>query len=111
MEPPLPQLFGRLPKSKLVVTSVPEFMEKDSSTNTFKARRTGSRKGQVWVMTYDPTHHDTLNDEATAYRRRRPWASFAGGHSTGIAVTSISPRDRLQRVCRGLGGIIDYVQN
>jgi uncharacterized protein (DUF885 family) len=30
MEPKLPQLFGRLPKGKLLVTSVPEYMEKDS---------------------------------------------------------------------------------
>jgi len=80
MEPKLPQLFGRLPKGKLLVTSVPEYMEKDSSTQYIQGTPDGSRKGQVWVRTYDPTHHDVLDDEATAYHEGVP------GHHLQIAI-------------------------
>jgi uncharacterized protein (DUF885 family) len=80
MEPKLPQLFGRLPKGTLLVTSVPEFMEKDSSTQYIPGTPDGSRRGQVWVRTYDPTHHDTLDDEATAYHEGVP------GHHLQIAI-------------------------
>lgn len=80
MEPKLPELFGRLPKGKLLVTSVPEYMEKDSSTQYIQGTPDGSRKGQVWVLTYDPKHHDTLDDEATAYHEGVP------GHHLQIAI-------------------------
>jgi uncharacterized protein (DUF885 family) len=80
MEPKLPQLFGRLPKGTLLVTSVPEYMEKDSSTQYIQGTPDGSRKGQVWVRTYDPQHHDTLDDEATAYHEGVP------GHHLQIAL-------------------------
>jgi len=80
MEPKLPQLFGRLPKGKLLVTSVPEYMEKDSSTQYIQGTPDGSRKGQVWVDTYDPQHHDLLDDEATAYHEGVP------GHHLQIAI-------------------------
>ena len=80
MEPKLPQLFGRLPKGKLLVTSVPEYMEKDNSTQYIQGTPDGSRKGQVWVVTYDPTHHDVLDDEATAYHEGVP------GHHLQIAI-------------------------
>jgi len=80
MEPKLPSLFGRLPKGKLLVTSVPEYMEKDSSTQYVQGTPDGSRKGQVWVLTYDPPHHDMLDDEATAYHEGVP------GHHLQIAL-------------------------
>ena len=80
MDPKLPQLFGRLPKGKLLVTSVPEYMEKDSSTQYIQGTPDGSRKGQVWVDTYDPQHHDVLDDEATAYHEGVP------GHHLQIAI-------------------------
>ena len=80
MEPKLPQLFGRLPKGKLLVKSVPEFMEKDNSTQYIQGTPDGSRKGQVWVVTYDPPHHDTLDDEATAYHEGVP------GHHLQVAI-------------------------
>ena len=80
MEPKLPQLFGRLPRGKLLVTSVPEYMEKDSSTQYIQGTPDGSRKGQVWVLTSDPTHHDALDDEATAYHEGVP------GHHLQIAI-------------------------
>jgi uncharacterized protein (DUF885 family) len=47
MEPKLPQLFGLLPKSKLVVTNVPAYMEKESSTQYIAGTPDGSRPGPV----------------------------------------------------------------
>jgi uncharacterized protein (DUF885 family) len=55
-------------------------MEKDGSTEYIQGTPDGSRKGQVWVRTYDPTHHDLLDDEATAYHEGVP------GHHLQIAV-------------------------
>jgi uncharacterized protein (DUF885 family) len=80
MEPKLPELFGILPKAKLVVVSVPEYMEKESSTQYINGTPDGSRPGQVWVDTYDATHHDMLDDEATAYHEGVP------GHHMQISI-------------------------
>ena len=80
MQPKLPQLFGILPKANLIVTSVPEFMEKQSSTQYIRGTPDGSRPGQVWVRTYDPTHYDMLEDEATAYHEGIP------GHHMQISI-------------------------
>jgi uncharacterized protein (DUF885 family) len=85
MEPKLPQLFGLLPKNRLVVTSVPAYMEKDGSTEYQPGSADGSRPGQVWVDTYDPTHHDMLDDEATAYHEGIP------GHHMQISIMMERP--------------------
>jgi uncharacterized protein (DUF885 family) len=85
MEPKLPELFGVLPKAKLVVRSVPEYMEKESSTQYINGTPDGSRPGQVWVDTYDPTHHDMLDDEATAYHEGVP------GHHLQISIAQELP--------------------
>lgn len=85
MEPKLPQLFGLLPKSKLVVTSVPAYMEKESSTQYVAGTPDGSRRGQVWVVTYDYATHDLLDDEATAYHEGVP------GHHMQISIAQELP--------------------
>jgi uncharacterized protein (DUF885 family) len=85
MEPKLPELFGILPKAKLVVVSVPEYMEKESSTQYINGTPDGSRPGQVWVDTYDATHHDMLDDEATAYHEGVP------GHHMQISIAQELP--------------------
>ena len=85
MEPKLPQLFGLLPKSKLVVTSVPAFMEKESSTQYIAGTPDGSRPGQVWVVTYDYATRDMLDDEATAYHEGVP------GHHMQISIAQELP--------------------
>ncbi len=85
MEPKLPQLFGLLPKDKLIVVSVPEFMEKESSTQYQQGTADGSRPGQVWVDTYDPTQHDMLDDEATSYHEGVP------GHHMQISIAQERP--------------------
>lgn len=85
MEPKLPQMFGILPKAKLVVVSVPEYMEKESSTQYIAGTPDGSRSGQVWVDTYDPTHHDMLDDEVTAYHEGIP------GHHMQVSIAQELP--------------------
>ena len=85
MEPRLPELFGLLPKSKLIVTSVPSYMEKESSTQYIAGTPDGSRVGQVWVVTYDFATHDMLDDEATAYHEGVP------GHHLQISIAQELP--------------------
>jgi len=85
MEPKLPELFGIRPKAKLIVASVPEYMEKDGSTEYIRGTPDGSRPGQVWVDTYDPTDHDMLDDEATAYHEGIP------GHHLQLSIAQELP--------------------
>jgi uncharacterized protein (DUF885 family) len=85
MEPKLPQLFGLLPKARLIVASVPAYMEKEGSTEYISGTPDGSRRGQVWVDTYDPTHHDMTDDEATAYHEGIP------GHHMQISIAQELP--------------------
>jgi uncharacterized protein (DUF885 family) len=86
MEPKLPQLFGLLPRSKLVVSSVPDYMEKESSTQYLPGTPDGSRPGQVWVVTYDYATRDMLDDEATAYHEGVP------GHHMQISIAQELPQ-------------------
>jgi uncharacterized protein (DUF885 family) len=85
MNAKLPELFGTLPKAKCIVTSVPEYMEKESSTQYQRGTPDGSRPGQVWVRTYDPTHFDMIEDEATAYHEGVP------GHHMQISIAQELP--------------------
>jgi uncharacterized protein (DUF885 family) len=73
MEPELPKLFGRLPKSKLTV--IP--METSRSKNAVPADYTdgaadGSRPGHINVNEWDPEHRLVLNIEAIAYHEGIP---------------------------------------
>lgn len=73
MEPELPKLFGRLPKSKLTV--IP--MEESRSKNAVPADYTdgaadGSRPGHINVNEWDPEHRLVLNVEAIAYHEGIP---------------------------------------
>jgi uncharacterized protein (DUF885 family) len=85
MEPKLPQLFGLLPKAKLIVTSVPSYMEKESSTRYISGTPDGSRPGQIWVDTYDYATHEMLYDESTAYHEGVP------GHHMQISIAQELP--------------------
>jgi uncharacterized protein (DUF885 family) len=85
MEPKLPELFGVLPKNRLVVASVPEYMEKESSTQYVPGTPDGSRPGQVWVVTYDYATRDMLDDEATSYHEGVP------GHHLQISIAQELP--------------------
>jgi uncharacterized protein (DUF885 family) len=85
MEPKLPELFGLLPKAKLIVTDVPAYMEKESSTQYISGTPDGSRPGQVWVVTFDYATHDMLDDEATSYHEGVP------GHHMQISIAQELP--------------------
>ena len=95
MEPKLPELFGLLPRSKLIVTNVPSYMEKESSTQYVPGTPDGSRAGQIWVDTYDYATHDMLDDEATAYHEGVPGHHMQISIAQELAWTSpLSPRSR-----------------
>jgi uncharacterized protein (DUF885 family) len=73
MEPELPKLFGRLPKSKLV--AIP--MEAARAKNAVPADYTtgtadGARPGHINVNEYNPDHRLLLNVEAIAYHEGIP---------------------------------------
>jgi uncharacterized protein (DUF885 family) len=86
MEPKLPQLFGRLPKAKLVAIQ----MEPARAKNAVPADYTsgtadGSRPGHINVNEYDPEHRLLLNVEAIAYHEGIP------GHHLQISLAQELP--------------------
>jgi uncharacterized protein (DUF885 family) len=85
MEPKLPELFGLLPKGKLIVTNVPSYMERESSTQYVPGTPDGSRAGQIWVDTYDFATHENLYDESTAYHEGVP------GHHMQVSIAQELP--------------------
>jgi uncharacterized protein (DUF885 family) len=85
MKPHLPELFGLLPKADVVVKPVPDYMEKDSSTQYQPGTADGSRAGMVQVNTYDYQHQNMLSDEATAYHEGIP------GHHMQISIAQELP--------------------
>ena len=85
MRPHLPELFGILPKAGVIVTSLPEYMEKEGSTQYNEGTPDGSRPGEVWVNTYDFQHQNMLQDEATAYHEGIP------GHHMQVSIAMELP--------------------
>jgi uncharacterized protein (DUF885 family) len=73
MYPKLPTLFGRLPKAKLEVRPVEEFMEKGASSAQYApGSPDGSRPGHVEVNTGDFANRTSLSVETTAYHEGVP---------------------------------------
>lgn len=73
MEPKLPQLFGHLPKAKLIVMPDEPYREKDASAAEYiEGTPDGSRPGHVMVNTSDPEKRLTINMESTAYHEGVP---------------------------------------
>ena len=69
----LPQLFGRLPKNKLVVVPMEAFRAPDSVPADYSpGAGNGSRRGRIIVNEYDPEHRLLLNAEAIAYHEGVP---------------------------------------
>ena len=81
----LPQLFGRLPKGRLVVKPVEEFEEKEASTHYRPGTPDGSRPGQVMVVTGDFEKRLLTEVETTAYHEGIP------GHHLQIAIAQEMP--------------------
>ena len=73
MEPKLPELFGHLPKAKLIVMPDEAYREKDASAAEYvEGTPDGSRPGHVMVNTSDPEKRLTINMESTAYHEGVP---------------------------------------
>jgi uncharacterized protein (DUF885 family) len=69
----LPQLFGRLPKNKLVVVPMESFRAANSVPADYSpGAGDGSRPGRINVNEYDPEHRLLLNAEAIAYHEGVP---------------------------------------
>jgi uncharacterized protein (DUF885 family) len=77
----LPQLFGRLPKAKVIVVPVEEFREKEAAGASYQpGAPDGSRPGRVEVNTADATSRKTISMESTAYHEGVP------GHHMQLAI-------------------------
>lgn len=85
MQAKMPALFGLMPKAKVLVSSVPKYMEKDASTQYMQATPDGKRAGQIWVNTYDFAHKSMSDNEATAYHEGIP------GHHLQMSIAQELP--------------------
>lgn len=82
----LPDLFGRMPKAKLIVLPVEEFREKEASGASYQAPALdGSRPGHVMVNTGEFANRLLLDIETTAYHEGVP------GHHMQIALAQELP--------------------
>ena len=73
MYPKLPELFGRLPKNKLVVVPMEAYRAPNSVPADYSVGAgNGSRPGRINVNEYDPEHRLLLNVEAIAYHEGIP---------------------------------------
>jgi uncharacterized protein (DUF885 family) len=73
MEARLPDLFGRLPRNKLIVVPMDSFRAKDSVPADYTPGASdASRPGRINVNEYDPQHRLLLNVEAIAYHEGVP---------------------------------------
>ena len=77
----LPQLFGRLPRAKVVVVPTEAFREKEAPGAEYQpGAADGSRPGRVEVNTSEPQSRKTITMESTAYHEGVP------GHHMQIAI-------------------------
>ncbi len=81
MQPKLPELFGRLPKSKLEVVEMPVYLQKDQAAAWYDGGTAdGSRPGRVNINTYNFAQRDIAPIEAVAYHEGIP------GHHLQISI-------------------------
>jgi uncharacterized protein (DUF885 family) len=82
----LPEMFGRLPKAKVLVKPTEEFREKDASGAEYiQGTPDGSRPGVVNVNTGDFAKRKVINMETTAYHEGVP------GHHMQISIAQELP--------------------
>jgi uncharacterized protein (DUF885 family) len=82
----LPQLFGRLPRAKVLVEATEAFREKEASAAEYQPPAPdGSRPGRVQINTSDPTSRKTITMESTAYHEGVP------GHHMQLAIQQELP--------------------
>lgn len=73
MQAKLPELFGRLPKNKLEVVRMPEYLEKTAPPAYYDpGSPTAGRPGHLWVNLYNTQNRSLLNAEAIAYHEGVP---------------------------------------
>jgi uncharacterized protein (DUF885 family) len=73
MEAKLPQLFGRLPKSKLEVVRMPQYIEKTAPPAYYDpGSPTAGRPGHLWVNLDNVPNRSLLNVEAISYHEGVP---------------------------------------
>jgi uncharacterized protein (DUF885 family) len=81
MQAKLPQLFGRLPKAKLEVVPVPDYLEKTMYPAYYEeGAPDGSRPGRLRVNEYNATDRNLYAIEAVAYHEGIP------GHHLQISI-------------------------
>ena len=81
MQGKLPTLFGRLPKAKLEVTTIPEYRAKTSAQAYYEeGNADGSRPGRITVNLYNATERSLIDVEAIAYHEGIP------GHHLQISI-------------------------
>lgn len=71
MEPKLPELFGLLPKSPVIVEAIPAF-QPGAATHYVTGTPDGKRPGRVVVATSNFAQRSLINDEAVAYHEGIP---------------------------------------
>jgi uncharacterized protein (DUF885 family) len=77
----LPELFGHLPRGKMIIKPVESFREAQAAGANYSAGTPdGARPGAVMVNTYQPTKRLTIDMESTAYHEGVP------GHHLQIAI-------------------------
>jgi len=82
----LPELFGRLPRAKVIVEPVEEFREKEFAGAEYnQGTRDGSRPGRILVNTFEPPKRLTIDMESTAYHEGVP------GHHMQISIAQELP--------------------
>ncbi len=87
MEPELPKLFGRLPKTEVVVKPVEKFREKEAAAAEYhQGTPDGSRPGQIFVNTGDFANRSVLTIESTSYHEGIP------GHHLQISIAQSLPK-------------------
>jgi uncharacterized protein (DUF885 family) len=81
MQPKLPELFGKLPKEKLEVIAMPEFIEKDQAAAFYdQGTPDGKRPGRVDINTYNFAERSLAPVEAVSYHEGIP------GHHLQISI-------------------------
>ncbi|HEY0142214.1 MAG TPA: DUF885 domain-containing protein [Thermoanaerobaculia bacterium] len=82
----LPQLFGRLPKAKLIITPTEAFREKEAAGADYNTGSPdGARPGRVNVNTYEATTRKIITFESTAYHEGVP------GHHMQLSIQQELP--------------------
>ena len=86
MEARLPELFGTLPKNKLIVVPMDEFRAKDAPPADYTpGAADGSRPGRINVNEWNPQQRLLLNLEAIAYHEGVP------GHHLQFSISQELP--------------------